>query len=99
MLVESLRTLRLLSSVLCHNSRGQTLTSLRQSNSLSMKHKTPSLESQSKSAVSRVLLRALVNSTEDDDLNVIQEICHVLASLNALESIAEDILDKLSEVC
>ena len=63
-----------------------------------VKHKISSLDSLAKNVLSRLLLGALARATEDSDLSETGEICQVLGCLDALEFIAEDVLDKLSEV-
>ena len=65
---------------------------------MGVKHKIPSLDSLAKNVLSRLLLGALARATEDSDLSETEEICQVLGCLDALEFIAEDVLDKLSEV-
>ena len=65
---------------------------------MAVKHKISSLDSLAKNVLSRLLLGALARATEDSDLSETEEICQVLGCLDALEFIAEDVLDKLSEV-
>ena len=63
-----------------------------------VKQKISSLERLAKTLLSRLLLGALSRATEDSDLSETEETCQVLGCLDALEFIAEDVLDKLSEV-
>ena len=63
-----------------------------------VKHKISSLDILTKNVLSRLLLAALSRATEDSDLSDTAEICQVLGCLDALDFIAEDVLDKLSEV-
>ena len=63
-----------------------------------VKQKIASLESLAKTLLSRLLLGALSRATEDSDLSETEEICQVLGCIDGLEFIAEDVLDKLSEV-
>ena len=62
---------------------------------MSGKIKVSSLDSLAKYAISRILIQALSKSS---DISDISEVCNVLGSINALEFIAEDVLDKLAEV-
>ena len=48
--------------------------------------------------MARILLEALSSATSDSDLAEIEEVCQLLDSLVALQFIAEDVLDKLSQV-
>ena len=63
-----------------------------------VKHKLSSLESLAKNVLSRLLLAAISRATKDSDLSETEEICQVLGCLDALEFIAEEVLDKLCEV-
>ena len=63
-----------------------------------VKHKLSSLESLAKNVLSRLLLAAISGATKDSDLSETEEICQVLGCLDALEFIAEEVLDKLCEV-
>ena len=63
-----------------------------------VKHKLSSLESLAKNVLSRLLLAAISRATKDSDLFETEEICQVLGCLDALEFIAEEVLDKLCEV-
>ena len=64
-----------------------------------MRKRVPSLESLSKDATSDILVQTLANSSQDSDLSATEEVCQVLASLDALQLIADDVLDRLAEVC
>ena len=63
-----------------------------------VKHKLSSLESLAKNVLSRLLLAAISRANKDSDLSETEEICQVLGCLDALEFIAEEVLDKLCEV-
>ena len=64
-----------------------------------MRKRVPSLESLSKDAISGILVQTLANSSQDSDLSATEEVCQVLASLDVLQLIADDVLDRLAEVC
>ena len=66
--------------------------------SMPVRHEIPRLDCLARNIISRLLLGALSRATEDSDLSETEDICQVLACLDALEFIAEDVLDKLAEV-
>ena len=64
-----------------------------------MRYRVPSLESLSKDAISGILVDTLASYSQDTDLSATEEVCQVLACLDALQLIGDHVLDRLAEVC